>query len=117
MGGNIIGVGSKIKKPSLRIYLGGDTYQQWEFIWNPTGQTGGAWANACESERESHGRSKRSTNAKRSQSHGILQDSPDGQQPQQVRQRQSSMRRSALLSKRHVAPAFRRASVAQKMLA
>lgn len=38
MGGNIIGVGSKIKKPSLRVYLGGDTYQQWEFIWNPTGQ-------------------------------------------------------------------------------
>jgi type II secretory pathway pseudopilin PulG len=38
MGGNIIGVGSKIKKPSVRIYLGGDTYQQWEFIWNPTGQ-------------------------------------------------------------------------------
>ena len=36
-GGNIIGVGSKIKKPSFRIYLGGDTYQQWEFIWNPTG--------------------------------------------------------------------------------
>jgi len=39
LGGNIIGVGSKIKKPSLRVYLGGDTYQQWEFIWNPTGQT------------------------------------------------------------------------------
>jgi hypothetical protein len=39
MGGNIIGVGSKIEKPSLRVYLGGDTYQQWEFIWNPTGQT------------------------------------------------------------------------------
>ncbi len=38
LGGNIIGVGSKIKQPSLRIYLGGDTYQQWEFIWNPTGQ-------------------------------------------------------------------------------
>jgi type II secretory pathway pseudopilin PulG len=38
VGGNIIGVGSKIKKPSFRIYLGGDTYQQWEFIWNPTGQ-------------------------------------------------------------------------------
>jgi hypothetical protein len=35
MGGNIIGVGSKIKKSSLRVYLGGDTYQQWEFIWNP----------------------------------------------------------------------------------
>jgi type II secretory pathway pseudopilin PulG len=37
LGGNIIGVGSKIKKPSLRIYMGGDGYQQWEFIWNPTG--------------------------------------------------------------------------------
>jgi type II secretory pathway pseudopilin PulG len=39
IGGSIAGVGSKIKKPSLRIYLGGDTYQQWEFIWNPTGQS------------------------------------------------------------------------------
>jgi hypothetical protein len=39
MGGNIIGVGSKIKKPSLRVYLGGDTYQQWEFIWNPSAIT------------------------------------------------------------------------------
>ena len=38
LGGNIIGVGSKTKKSSLRIYLGGDTYQQWEFIWNPTSQ-------------------------------------------------------------------------------
>ena len=38
LGGNIAGVGSKIKKSSLRIYLGGDTYEQWEFIWNATGQ-------------------------------------------------------------------------------
>ena len=38
IGGNIAGVGSKIKKPSLRIYMGGDNYQQWEFIWNPIGQ-------------------------------------------------------------------------------
>jgi type II secretory pathway pseudopilin PulG len=38
LGGNIIGVGSKMKQPSLRIYLGGETYQEWEFIWNPTGQ-------------------------------------------------------------------------------
>ena len=38
MGGNIIGIGSKIKKSSLRVYLGGDTYQQWEFIWNPASQ-------------------------------------------------------------------------------
>ena len=38
IGGNIIGVGSKIKEPSLRVYLGGDTYEQWEFIWNPMQQ-------------------------------------------------------------------------------
>jgi len=38
LGGNIIGVGSKIKKRSVRVYLGGETYEQWEFIWNPTGQ-------------------------------------------------------------------------------
>jgi type II secretory pathway pseudopilin PulG len=38
LGGNIIGVGSKIKKPSLRVYMGGDTYEKWEFIWNPVGQ-------------------------------------------------------------------------------
>jgi len=37
VGGNIVGVASKIKKPSFRIYLGGDNYQMWEFIWNPTG--------------------------------------------------------------------------------
>jgi type II secretory pathway pseudopilin PulG len=38
MGGFIAGVGSKINKPSLRVYLGGDTYQEWEFIWTPTAQ-------------------------------------------------------------------------------
>ncbi|MGD0909238.1 MAG: type II secretion system protein [Candidatus Acidiferrales bacterium] len=38
IGGNIIGVGSKIKQPSFRVYLGGDTYQKWEFIWNPVQQ-------------------------------------------------------------------------------
>jgi type II secretory pathway pseudopilin PulG len=37
LGGSIIGVGSKIDKPSFRVYLGGDTYQMWEFIWNPKG--------------------------------------------------------------------------------
>lgn len=35
IGGNIIGVGSKIKMPSFRQYLGGDTYEKWEFIYNP----------------------------------------------------------------------------------
>ncbi len=38
IGGNIIGVGSKIKVSSLRVYQGGDTYEKWEFIWNPTQQ-------------------------------------------------------------------------------
>jgi type II secretory pathway pseudopilin PulG len=38
IGGNIIGVGSKVDKPSLKVYLGGATYKEWEFIWNPTGQ-------------------------------------------------------------------------------
>jgi len=47
-GGNLIGVASKIKQPSLRVYLGGKTYYQWEFIWDPTasgGQMGGQPAN------------------------------------------------------------------------
>jgi type II secretory pathway pseudopilin PulG len=38
LGGNIIGVGSKIKESSLMIYLGGDNYNKWEFIWNPMQQ-------------------------------------------------------------------------------
>ena len=38
LGGNIIGVGSKVKKPSLKVYMGGDTYEQWEFIADTTGQ-------------------------------------------------------------------------------
>jgi type II secretory pathway pseudopilin PulG len=38
LGGNIIGVGSKIKRPSLKVYMGGETYEQWEFIANTTGQ-------------------------------------------------------------------------------
>jgi hypothetical protein len=35
IGGNIIGVASKVKDASLRVYEGGDTYELWEFIWNP----------------------------------------------------------------------------------
>ena len=38
IGGNIIGIGSKVKDSSLRVYQGGDTYEQWEFIWNPQQQ-------------------------------------------------------------------------------
>ena len=35
IGGNIIGVASKVKDASLRIYNGGDHYNLWEFIWTP----------------------------------------------------------------------------------
>jgi type II secretory pathway pseudopilin PulG len=42
-GGNIIGVGSKINRPSIRIFDGGTTYREWEFIWDPTKEAlGGA---------------------------------------------------------------------------
>lgn len=34
-GGSVIGVASKIKKPSVILYQGGKTYFEWEFIWNP----------------------------------------------------------------------------------
>ncbi len=35
MGGNIIGVASKVKRDSLMVYNKGTTYYEWEFIWNP----------------------------------------------------------------------------------
>jgi hypothetical protein len=35
MGAFAIGVASKVKKPSLRVYQRGTTYFDWEFIWNP----------------------------------------------------------------------------------
>jgi hypothetical protein len=38
IGGNIIGVGSKVDKPSLKIYKRGKTYREWEFIFNPLEQ-------------------------------------------------------------------------------
>lgn len=39
MGGNIIGVGSKVARRSIRIYEGGKTYREWEFIWDPSKDT------------------------------------------------------------------------------
>ncbi len=36
IGGNIIGVGSKVKRHSIKVYDGGTTYAEWEFIWDPT---------------------------------------------------------------------------------
>lgn len=45
IGGNLIGVASKVNAPSLKVYMGAKNYRQWEFIWNPlqgqqTGQPG-----------------------------------------------------------------------------
>ena len=41
-GGFIIGVASKVKQPSLMVYQGSQTYFEWEFIWNPLKNGGGA---------------------------------------------------------------------------
>ena len=38
IGGFIVGVASKIDRPSLKVYKGGTTYKQWEFIYNPLEQ-------------------------------------------------------------------------------
>lgn len=38
IGGFIVGVASKINRPSLKVYNGGTTYKQWEFIYNPLEQ-------------------------------------------------------------------------------
>ncbi len=35
LGGTLIGVAGKVKKPSLIVYQGGKTYFEWEFIYNP----------------------------------------------------------------------------------
>jgi type II secretory pathway pseudopilin PulG len=35
VGGSLVGVGSKIKRPSIKVFNGGTTYYQWEFIWKP----------------------------------------------------------------------------------
>jgi hypothetical protein len=34
-GGQIVGVGSKVDRGSVRVYKGGKKYNEWEFIWNP----------------------------------------------------------------------------------
>lgn len=34
-GGNIIGVASKINRPSIKVYESGTNYREWEFIYNP----------------------------------------------------------------------------------
>jgi type II secretory pathway pseudopilin PulG len=76
LGGNIAGVGSKIKKPSLRVYLGGDTYQQWEFIWNPTGQI------AVPGQTPVNPNANPTSSPIGTNPNGTNPNSPDGQQPQ-----------------------------------
>ena len=36
IGGNIIGVGSKVNRASVKVYKGRNNYAEWEFIWDPT---------------------------------------------------------------------------------
>jgi type II secretory pathway pseudopilin PulG len=82
MGGNIIGVGSKIKKPSLRIYLGGDTYQLWEFVWNPAGQIGAPGQAPVNPNQNPNTNTNPNANPGYAPN-GINPNSPDGQQPPQ----------------------------------
>jgi hypothetical protein len=35
MGGNLIGVASKVNAKSVKVYMGAGIYRDWEFIWNP----------------------------------------------------------------------------------
>jgi hypothetical protein len=39
-GGNLIGIGSKVKQPSLKFYKGYGKYNEWEFIWDPAAEAG-----------------------------------------------------------------------------
>jgi type II secretory pathway pseudopilin PulG len=35
IGGNLIGVASKVNAKSIKVFMGSDNYRDWEFIWNP----------------------------------------------------------------------------------
>lgn len=35
IGGNLIGVASKVNAKSLKVFMGAGNYRDWEFIWNP----------------------------------------------------------------------------------
>lgn len=35
VGGNLIGVASKVNAKSLKVFMGSDNYRDWEFLWNP----------------------------------------------------------------------------------
>jgi type II secretory pathway pseudopilin PulG len=90
LGGNIVGVGSKIKKSSLKVYLGGDTYEQWEFIANTTGQQtvlpGQAPANPNANPNGAPGTNSNGTggtNINAPGNNGTDPNNPGGSQPQQ----------------------------------
>jgi len=44
LGGNIIGVGSKVDKTSIRAYEGSTTYREWEFLFDPAKDVAGVGA-------------------------------------------------------------------------
>jgi hypothetical protein len=75
LGGSIAGVGSKIKRSSFRLYQGGETYQQWEFVWNSAGQM----ALPAQTPANPNANPTTAPNANNP-------NSPDGQQPQQTPQ-------------------------------
>lgn len=41
-GGNLIGVASKVDKPSIKFYNGYGKYKEWEFIWDPQAEAAAA---------------------------------------------------------------------------
>lgn len=86
LGGNIIGVGSKVKQPSFKVYLGGDKYQLWEFIWNPTGQIAIPGAPPINPNANPNGTNPNGTNppvtAPVTVPNPNNQNPPDGSQPQ-----------------------------------
>ena len=47
IGGNIIGVASKVNRNSLKAYNGRTIYREWEFIWDPLKDAAGAGAPAA----------------------------------------------------------------------
>lgn len=40
IGGNLVGIASKVKQSSIKVFQDGHTYFEWEFIWNPTAGNG-----------------------------------------------------------------------------
>ena len=41
IGGSLVGVASKVKEASIKVFQDGHNYFEWEFIWNPVAGSGG----------------------------------------------------------------------------